>query len=170
MYLIRFLLNFAVFCVFLWISRLRSCSKYQKTCTYELRHFHFTNWRLKICIWRLYFSGWSPKGDLTFFLISSPDYQSWKGSERWGDTPLYKPYRHVPPQRVGFLGLLGLKTICSFGSGIGYGFRGNYGSVHVWTYISFPFHMNNNKREICEFEKRLKNSCFSLRSNLVMIT
>ena len=36
MYLIRFPLNFAVFRVFLWISRLRSCSKYQKPCTYEL--------------------------------------------------------------------------------------------------------------------------------------
>ena len=40
---------------------------------YELRHFHYTNWRLKIYIWRLYFSSWSPKGDLRIFLISSPD-------------------------------------------------------------------------------------------------
>ena len=69
MYLIRLLLNFAVFRVFLWISRLCSCSKYQKPCTYELRHLHFTNWRLKICIWWLYFSGWSPKGDLKIFFI-----------------------------------------------------------------------------------------------------
>ena len=38
----------------------------------ELRHLHCTNWRLKICIWRLYFSSWSPKGDLRIFLISSP--------------------------------------------------------------------------------------------------
>ena len=38
----------------------------------ELRHLHYTNWRLKICIWRLYFSSWSPKGDLRIFLISSP--------------------------------------------------------------------------------------------------
>ena len=37
----------------------------------ELRHLHYTNWRLKICIWRLYFSSWSPKGDLRIFLISS---------------------------------------------------------------------------------------------------
>ena len=72
MYLIRFLLNFAVFRVFLWISRLCSCSKYQKPCTYELLHLHVINWRLKICIWRLYFSGWLPKGDLKIFLISSP--------------------------------------------------------------------------------------------------
>ena len=30
MYLIRFLPNFAVFCVFLWISRLHDCAKYHK--------------------------------------------------------------------------------------------------------------------------------------------
>ena len=32
----------------------------------------YRNWRLKICIWRLYFSNWSPKGDLRIFLISNP--------------------------------------------------------------------------------------------------
>ena len=32
----------------------------------------YTNWRLKIYIWRLHFSSWSPKGDLRIFLISSP--------------------------------------------------------------------------------------------------
>ena len=48
MYLIRFLLNFVVFRVFLWISWLCSCSKYPKPCTYQLHHLHFTNWRLKI--------------------------------------------------------------------------------------------------------------------------
>ena len=29
-------------------------------------------------------------------------------------TPLYKPYRYVPPQRVGFLRRFGLKTILDF--------------------------------------------------------
>ena len=41
-------------------------------------------------------------------------------------------YRYVPPQRVGFLCRFGLKTgvdFAHFGLGIGYGFRGNYGSV-----------------------------------------
>ena len=38
----------------------------------ELRHLHYKNWPLKICIWRLYFSTCSPKGDLRIFLISSP--------------------------------------------------------------------------------------------------
>ena len=67
MYLIRFLPNFAVFCVFLWISRLCDGAKYQWAAS-----FTYTNWRLKICIWRLYFSSWSPKGDLRIFLILSP--------------------------------------------------------------------------------------------------
>ena len=31
-----------------------------------------------------------------------------------GDTPLYKPYRYVPPQRVGFLRRFGLKTGTEF--------------------------------------------------------
>ena len=47
-------------------------AKYQKPWYYKLRHLHHTNWRLKICIWRLYFSSWSPKGDLRIFLFSSP--------------------------------------------------------------------------------------------------
>ena len=38
----------------------------------ELRHLHYKNWRLKICIWRLYFSSCSPNGDLRIFLILSP--------------------------------------------------------------------------------------------------
>ena len=29
-------------------------------------------------------------------------------------TPIYKPYKYVPPQRVGFLGLFGLKTGINF--------------------------------------------------------
>ena len=31
-----------------------------------------------------------------------------------GGTPLQKPNRYVPPQRVGFLGLFGLKTCIHF--------------------------------------------------------
>ena len=31
-----------------------------------------------------------------------------------GGTPSYKPCRYVPPQRVGFLGLFGLKTGMDF--------------------------------------------------------
>ena len=50
---------------------------------------------------------------------------------REGGTPLYKPYRYVPPHRVGFLRRFGLKTgiiyTLPIWSGMGYGFRGNYG-------------------------------------------
>ena len=37
-----------------------------------VRHLHYTNWRLKICMWQLYFSSWSPEGNLRIFLILSP--------------------------------------------------------------------------------------------------
>ena len=69
MYFIRFLPNFAVFCVFLWISRLCDPREISEALTVS-----FTNGRLELCIWRLFFSGWSPKGDLRIFLISSPEF------------------------------------------------------------------------------------------------
>ena len=59
--------------------------------------------------------------------------------------------------RVRVLGLFGLKTLCPFWCGIGYDFRGNYGSVHEWTYLSFQFQMNKNEIEMCEFEMHLEN-------------
>ena len=65
-------MNFAGSCGFIWISWLRDHTKYQKPWNYELRHLHYTNWRLKICIWQLYFSSWSPKGDLRIYIILSP--------------------------------------------------------------------------------------------------
>ena len=39
---------------------------------------------------------------------------------------------------------------CSFWSGIGYGFQGNYGSAR--TYLLFQFQMSKEERETCEFE------------------
>ena len=61
---------------------------------------------------------------------------SWIRREGGGVTPSHSPYRYVPPQRIGFLGLFGLRMgidkFCPFWSGIRYGFRGNYGSV--WMY------------------------------------
>ena len=47
-----------------------------------------------------------------------------------GGTPLYKPYRYVPPQRVGFLGRFGLKTgthFAPFGLESGVVFKGTTG-------------------------------------------
>ena len=39
----------------------------------ELCNFlYYTNWWLIMCIWWLYFSSWSPKGDLRIFFILSP--------------------------------------------------------------------------------------------------
>ena len=58
----------------------------------------------------------------------------------------------MPPHRVGILRRFGLKTGIHFAhfslesQGIGYGFRGNYGSV--WTYLSFQFQMSKKEREI----------------------
>ena len=62
MYLIRFLPNFAVFCMFLWICDSATTWKLRSP-DYELHHLHHTNWRLKICIWWIYFFSWSPEGD-----------------------------------------------------------------------------------------------------------
>ena len=45
--------------------------------------------------------------------------------------------------------------LCPFWSGMGYGFRGNCGSV--WTYLLFQFQVNKNEIETCEFEMHLKN-------------
>ena len=81
-----------------------------------------------------------------------------------GGTPLYKLYRYVPPHRVGFLLRFGLKTLSLFRSGIGYGFRGNYGKV--WTYLSFQFRMSKKEREICEFDWNGLDEFVCLRSNL----
>ena len=44
-----------------------------------------------------------------------------------------------------------------FGLESGMVFRGNYGSVHEWTYLSFQFQMNKNEIEMCEFEMHLEN-------------
>ena len=44
----------------------------------------------------------------------------------------YQPYTYLPPQKIWFLGRFGgLKTLCPFWLGIGYGLQGTYGSVHV---------------------------------------
>ena len=71
MYLIRFLANFAILRRLIWISWLCDHAKYRKPWYYDLRHLHYTNWLLKICIWQLYFSSWSPRGNLRIFSFSA---------------------------------------------------------------------------------------------------
>ena len=64
--------------------------------------------------------------------VSSYSWEGWGGGG-WG-TPLYKLYGYVPPHQVRFFSLFWSENgckLCPFCSGIGYGFRGNYGSV--WT-------------------------------------
>ena len=61
---------------------------------------------------------------------------------RGGDTPLYKVYRYVPPQRVWFLSRFGLKTGIDFDnyglkSGRGFGAGNIYESLQ--TYFSSQY-------------------------------
>ena len=60
-----------------------------------------------------------------------------------GGTPLYKPHRYVPPQRVGFLFRSGLKMgidFVHFGLESGMVFEGTTGmyDIHVVFIISIP--------------------------------
>ena len=63
-----------------------------------------------------------------------------------GGIPLHKPYRYVLPQRIGFLGLFGLRMgidkFCPFWSGIRYGFEGTMG---VYERINLLFQREKGK-------------------------
>ena len=62
---------------------------------------------------------------------------------------------YVPPHRVGFLCLFGLKTgihFAHFGLGSGMLFEGTTG---VYEYLSFQLQMSKKEREICELEMDL---------------
>ena len=48
-------------------------------------------------------------------LLSKTTMNAARGRGGGGTTPLYKPYRYVPPQRVGLLRRFGLKTGIDFG-------------------------------------------------------
>ena len=84
-------------------------------------------------------------------------------SERPGGYSLIlKSYTYVPPQRVWFLPRAQAPVfapfwskngyrLCPFWSGIGYGFRGNKGSVSAS--LLFQFQMCKKEREIREFKK-----------------
>ena len=81
--------------------------------------------------------------------------ESWEGGG--GGTPLFKPYRYMPPQRVGFLGLFGLKKYTL--------------PILVWNLkelrecmkvLSFQFQIRKKERELCEFEMDLIFFVFAL--------
>ena len=82
------------------------------------------------------------------------------------NTPFFKPYWHAAaPKGMVFAPFRfenGYK-VYPFWSGIGYGFRGNCGTV--WTYLSFQLQMNKKERVICKLQKDLKKS-FCWRFNL----
>ena len=65
-----------------------------------------------------------------------------------GGIPLYKPYKYVPAQRVGSLGLLVWKRVYTLPIMVWnrVWFSREYGSV--WTYLSFQFQMNKNEKDI----------------------
>ena len=78
-----------------------------------------------------------------------------------GGTPLYKPYRYMPPQRVGFLHRFGRKTGIDFPhidleSGMVFkGTTGMYERIY-----RFNSKLSKNERERCEFEMDSKKSFF----------
>ena len=54
-----------------------------------------------------------------------------------GGTPLYKPYRYMPPHRVGFLSCFGLKTGIHFSHFWELGFKGTTGVYeHIYRFNS----------------------------------
>ena len=74
-----------------------------------------------------------------------------------GATPLYKPYRYMPPHRVGFLRRFALKTgihFAHFGVESGMVFELTTEGINVFI-VTIP-------REICEFEMDLNNFLFAL--------
>ena len=93
------------------------------------------------------------------YLILTTDWLLSNYNPTPGGTPLYKPYRYVPPQRVGFLRRFGLKTSIDFdhfGLESGLIFKGTTG-MYERIYF-FQFQMSKKEREICEFEMDFKKS------------
>ena len=70
MYLIIFLPNFAIFCMFLWISQLRNRAKYRKPCT--VHAYHRELWQFVL---RLAFHTWTNYSQLP---ITQTFWGNWK--------------------------------------------------------------------------------------------
>ena len=80
--------------------------------------------------------------------------------EPGGSTPLYRPYRYVPPQRVKFLRRFDVKTakeFAHFGLESGMVFEETTG-VYERICRSFQFEMNQKERVMSEFEMVFKKS------------
>ena len=60
-----------------------------------------------------------------------------------GGTPLYRPYKYVPPKRVWVLCRFGLKTGVDFGLDSDMVFEETAG---VYVYLSFSFQMNMKEK------------------------
>ena len=60
-----------------------------------------------------------------------------------GGTPLYRPYKYVPPKRVWVLCRFGLKTGVDFGLESDMVFEETAG---VYVYLSFSFQMNMKEK------------------------
>ena len=98
-------------------------------------------------------------------------YCLWSVVSRW--TEDMRPFRICSdsrPQSPSFLShvVLRVRDFGLFWFGIGYDFRGNYGSV--WTYLSFQFKMSKKSlRKKEKYDMRILNrflELFCLRSNL----
>ena len=74
-------------------------------------------------------------------------------------TPVYNPYRYVPPHRVGFLRPFNLvcKRVYTFPILVWNRVWFSRESRSIRTYLSFQFQMSGKEREICELEMDLKN-------------
>ena len=101
-------------------------------------------------LWEFSFLSFWLEGDFYGQLVVNGSYNPGEGEDR--GTLLYKPYRYVPPLKgkafAPFRSENGYR-LCPFWSGIGYGFRRNYGSV--WTCMQFQFQMTKKERIIGEF-------------------
>ena len=72
-----------------------------------------------------------------FLLLSGTGcpFREEKSLKPGGGTPLYKPYRYMPPHRVGFLSCFGLKTGIHFSHFWELGFKGTMGVYeHIYRF------------------------------------
>ena len=98
---------------------------------------------------RLLDMGWNMK----FNVSPRPSGGGWGGGGGWGTLLYIDMYR---PRVFATLWSENEYRLCSFWSGIGCGFQGNY--VSVRRYLSFQFQTCKKEREICEFEMDFKKS------------